>query len=233
MFIPIGGNSPGHSLLYHNNGDETFTQITTSSLYVDYGHTLGAAWCDYDNNGFLDLFVGYGYDEPNSLYWNNGNSNNWLMFKLLGTDSNRAAIGAKVRVRATIGGKTFWQVREISGGDGFQNDLRPHFGLGNATIAQLVRIEWPSGIVEEFTGVAARQMLTIVEPSLKGSLGQDGKFHVSMTMSTNRVYHLQSSSDLATWTVLTNCTGSGSCAPIEYVDPEAPSTGAARFYRMK
>ncbi len=79
----------------------------------------------------------------------------------------------------------------------------------------------------------ARQILTIVEPSLKGSLGLDGKFHVAMTMSTNRVYQLQASTDLVNWTVVTNCTGSGSCTPIEYVDPEAPTAGAARFYRMK
>ncbi len=233
LFIPIGGNSPGRSLLYHNDGDGTFTQITTGSLVSDYGHTSCAAWCDYDIDGFLDLFVNYDFDEPNALYHNNGNDNGWLLFKLMGTRSNRAAIGAKVRVKATIGGKTFWQMREISGGDGVQNDLRPHFGLGNATVAELVRVEWPSGIVEEFANVPARQILTIVEPSLKGSLGADAKFHLSMTMSTNRVYQLQASTDLVTWTTLTNCTGSGSCMPIEYVDQEAPAAAAARFFRLK
>ena len=233
LFIPIGGFNPGNSLLYHNNGDGTFTQITTSSLYADYGHTVCAAWCDYDNDGFLDLFVDYGFGEPNSLFHNNGNNNSWLLFKLIGTRSNRAGIGAKVRVKATIGGKTFWQMREISGGDGVQNDLRPHFGLGDAGRAAVVRIEWPSGIVEEFANVSARQILTIVEPSLKGALAQDGKFHVAMTMSTNRVYQLQASTDLLNWTTLTNCTGSGSCTPVEYVDPEAPTVGSARFFRMK
>lgn len=64
-------------------------------------------------------------------------------------------------------------------------------------------------------------------------MGLDGKFHVSMTMSTNRVYHLESSSDLATWAVLTNCTGSGSCTPIEFVDPAVPAANSARFYRMR
>jgi hypothetical protein len=218
--------------LYHNDGNGGFTQITDTSLTTDYGHTQCAAWCDYDNDGFLDLFVGYCYDEPNSLYHNDGNSNGWLLLKLLGTKSNRAAIGAKVRVKSMIGGKTLWQVREISG-NVWQNDQRPHFGLGDATNAELVRIEWPSGIVEEFADVAPRRILTIVEPSLKGSLGQEGKFHVSMTMSTNRVYQLQTSSDLKTWTTLTNCTGSGSCAPVEYVDPETPVPNSARFYRMK
>ena len=124
-------------------------------------------------------------------------------------------------------------MREISGGSGHQDDLRPHFGLGDATNVDVVRFEWPSGIIEEFTNVAPRQILTIVEPSLKGSMEPDGLFHVAMTMSTNRLYYLEASTDLANWTALTNCTGSGSCTPIEYVDPEAPATYAARFYRMR
>jgi hypothetical protein len=54
-----------------------------------------------------------------------------------------------------------------------------------------------------------------------------------MTMSALRPYQLQASTNFVDWTVLTNCTGSGSSEPIEYVDPEAPAAGAARFYRMK
>jgi hypothetical protein len=54
-----------------------------------------------------------------------------------------------------------------------------------------------------------------------------------MTMSTNRVYQLQTSTDLVNWTTLTSCTGSGSCTPMEYVDPEGPAPGAARFYRLR
>lgn len=85
--------------------------------------------------------------------------------RLVGTLSNRSAIGAKVRVKATIRGKTFWQLREISGGSGCcsQNDLRTHFGLGDATNADLVRIEWPSGIVQELSNVAAKQFVTVTE----------------------------------------------------------------------
>jgi hypothetical protein len=81
------------------------------------------------------------------LYHNNGNDNHFIEFRLIGTRSNRAAIGAKVRVRATINGQSFWQMREVPGGDGFmgQNSLQIHVGLGNATNVDLVRIEWPSG----------------------------------------------------------------------------------------
>ena len=76
-------------------------------------------WGDYDNDGFMDLFVATGGHvgrQADFLYRNNGNLNSWLKLKLIGTVSNRSAIGAKVRVKATIGGKTFWQMREFSGG---------------------------------------------------------------------------------------------------------------------
>jgi hypothetical protein len=75
--------------------------------------------------------------------------------RLVGTVSNRAAIGAKVRVRATIWGKEVWQLRQISGGEGGgQGDLRAHFGLGDSTNVTTLRVEWPSAIVQEFTNVA-------------------------------------------------------------------------------
>ena len=77
--------------------------------------------------------------------------------------ANRTAIGAKVRVKATIDGKTVWQMREVSGGSICQNDLRPNFGLGDATIIDTVRIEWPSGNVQELSDVTPNQILTVKE----------------------------------------------------------------------
>src|SRR5262249_46963527 len=124
---------------------------------------------DYDNDGFMDLFVGTGFDqiEKYLLYHNNGNTDHWLKLRLVGTRSNRSAIGATVRLHATINGRDFWQMRQISGGDGFlgQNDMRRNFGLGDATRADTVRIEWPSGTVQELHDVAANQILTVTEPA--------------------------------------------------------------------
>jgi hypothetical protein len=85
--------------------------------------------------------------------------------KLVGTVSNRSAIGAKVRVEAFFRGQSRWQVREISGGDSNSNQqsLNAEFGLDDATTIETLRVEWPSGIVQELHGVAPRQFLTITE----------------------------------------------------------------------
>jgi hypothetical protein len=102
---------------------------------------------------------------PNVLYHNDGNSNAWLNVKLVGTVSNRSAIGAKVRVNAFYRGESRWQLREISGGDSQNNQqsLNAEFGLGDSTLIDTLRVEWPSGIVEERHGVDVRQFLTITE----------------------------------------------------------------------
>src|SRR6266478_2505772 len=163
---PYGSGGPGeNNALYHNNGDGTFSKITEGSVVNDGGQGQGCAWGDYDNDGFLDLFVANGgfavgiHKQPNFLYRNNGNGNNWITLRLVGSASNRSAIGAKVRLKARIGGRVFWQMREISGGGNYdgQNDLRASFGWGHATRIDTVRIEWPSGKVQELHNLGAKQ----------------------------------------------------------------------------
>src|SRR5262249_54079686 len=97
------GNDGGASFLYHNDGPPnfTFTRITTGDPVTRVGNSFGCVWVDYDGDGFLDLFVANRLNQHNFLYHNSGNSNRWLEFTLTGTLSNRAAIGAKIRVRAT------------------------------------------------------------------------------------------------------------------------------------
>jgi hypothetical protein len=154
--------------LFHNSTDGTFEKILDTVIATETFPRAGCCWGDYDNDGFQDLFIaGGGFDSshPNVLYRNTGNTNAWLKFKLVGTASTRSGIGAKVRVRATIGGQTFWQLREIAGGSGSggaQNGLIAHFGLGDATIVEQVRIDWPSGVVQEMDMVVPGQTLTMV-----------------------------------------------------------------------
>ena len=170
------------------------------------------------------------------LYHNNGNGNHWIEFRLIGTRSNRAAIGAKVRVHATINGQSFWQMREVSGGDGNmgQNSLHVHVGLGNATNAELVRIEWPSGTVQELPNVAAQQFLTVTEPGGEPQLAatrENGQVQLTLTGKQGSRYAIETSTALNNWisaaltVTVTNANGA-----VTFPAPSATSE-AQRFYR--
>jgi enediyne biosynthesis protein E4 len=215
---------------FENDGTGQFRRVTTGFPTIS-GTSITPSWADYDNNGFQDLFVTSHAGFPEVLYRNHGNGNHWISFKLVGTRSNRSAIGAKVRVRAAIFGRNYWQLREIGGGNRHQNDLRPHFGLGDAPRATTVRVEWPSGTVEEFANLARDQYYTIVEPNMLGALKPNGGFELSLWASTNRTCTLEHSPDLETWTVLTTVPGQGQ-TPVTYLDTAAPGQ-SHRFYRMK
>lgn len=156
----------------------------------------------------------------------------------MGVASNRSAIGAKVWILATIRGKTFWQLREVSGGSGYcsQNDLRAHFGLGDATVVETVRVEWPSGIIQELGNVSANQFLTITEqqrgvttaPRLALNRTEAGEVRLTLTGQPNLRYVVEASTNLAQWTkfaVRTNLT-----SWVEWIDP-VPAKFPHRFYR--
>jgi len=102
-------------------------------------------------------------DQANTLYRNEGNPNHYVVFNLVGTRSNRSAIGAQVHVLATIRGEARWQVREIKS-NFTDSGLRAHFGLGDAESVEAVRIQWPSGITQELGNLEVDQFLTITEP---------------------------------------------------------------------
>jgi len=158
---------PHPNRLYHNNGDGTFSSVVSGPIALDEEPSSAAAWADHDCDGDLDLFVANVNDYNNSLYINNGNDNAWLQVTLTGVISNRSAVGAKVRLRAVIGGAPVWQVREISAKTGFmsQGSLIAHFGLGDAEILDSIVVEWPSGLIDVLTGTAINQFVTIVEGS--------------------------------------------------------------------
>lgn len=233
--IVIGASSANQSMLYRNNGDGTFTSVDIGSPLREGERRIGVAWADYDNDGSLDLLITCGDAEPagkNLLYHNNGNSNHWIQVKLVGTASNRSAIGAKVRVTATIGGKTVLQMREISGNSGSSGGaggLRAHFGLGDATSVDLVRIEWPSGTVQELNDVAPRQLLTVTEPCRLETAGT-GQFKICCWKGM--AFTVETSADLSagSWTgtaTVTNITGT-----LIYTIPDVTSH-SPQFYRVK
>jgi hypothetical protein len=150
-------------LLHMNNHDGTFTESSAAAGLgaVPVASRRGAAFGDVANDGNVDVLL-LNVGEAPSLLLNHGVAGNHRVeFRLVGTKSNRAAIGARVRVRA---GKLV-QFNEVRGGASYlsQNDLRLHFGLGKAVMLDSVEVSWPSGVSEKFTNVAADKIYTLVE----------------------------------------------------------------------
>ncbi|MEP0547439.1 MAG: FG-GAP-like repeat-containing protein [Rhodothermales bacterium] len=164
----------GLDKLYRNDGDGTFTSMTSAdvgSIVSTSGNSWGAAWADYDNDGFLDAVVVNAATGPggnsNALYRNTAtNGNHWINIRVVGTTSNRSGIGAVVRVKATISDAPTWQTRYIMGsptGDRSQDDLRAHFGLGDATEIDSVVVAWPSGAEDVYEAVGSNAFFRAVE----------------------------------------------------------------------
>ena len=150
------------NLLFRNNGDgRTFSDVTPTSGAADPRRSRTSVASDYDADGDVDLFV-VNYDAPPTLCRNtNRNANAYIRIELEGVTSNRDGIGAKVRIK-TADGFQFAEVHSgisLGGGD----DLALHFGLGDATHVEEVHIQWPSGVDQFVSGIAANQRLKIRE----------------------------------------------------------------------
>ena len=150
-------------LLYRNHRDGKFDEVASQAglAAIRPASRRGAAFGDIFNRGNIDIVV-LNVGEPPLLLINTlTNTNHRVLFKLEGSKSNRAAIGARVTVQA--GG--IRQFSEVRGGASYlsQNDLRLHFGLGNASKIDAVQIRWPNGNVETLNDLAADRIFTIVE----------------------------------------------------------------------
>ena len=156
------------NLLFRNNGEGGFDDVSSVSGAADWGTGRGVAYADFNSDGCLDIFlVNMGRSaargEPARLYRNRCDwDNNWLIVRTVGTASNRDGIGA--RLELTADGRT--QIREVTAGasNSSQNMLPVHFGLGNADAADELTIRWPSGAVQTLQDVAPNQVLTVTEP---------------------------------------------------------------------
>ncbi len=150
-------------LLHRNRRDGTFDEVSKEAglRALPMHSSRGAAFGDIFNRGNVDILV-LNVGEPPSLLRNeNRDGNHRVLFHLIGTTSNRAAIGARITIRS--GGIT--QFSEVRGGSSYlsQNDLRQHFGLGRAAAIDSVEIRWPNGNAEKLQSVKPDVFYTITE----------------------------------------------------------------------
>ena len=133
--------------LYMNNGDMTFTGF---DLPFDEG-----AVGDFNGDGYLDI------GRAGDLWMNDGGTNNWVKFALVGVESNLHGIGARI----TINGDWGIQIREVRSGTGYSHmsTLIAHFGLGTSTEIESVLIEWPSGTVDLIENVDVNSQHVFIE----------------------------------------------------------------------
>ncbi|MGA2167539.1 MAG: CRTAC1 family protein [Terracidiphilus sp.] len=149
--------------MFHHNGDGTYTDVSDQSGLNDgpLQSRRGTAFGDIDNDGNVDVVV-YNVGAPPSIFLNETrNSNHRVLFRLVGTKSNKAAIGARVTVTTS----SMEQIDEVRGGGSYlsSNDQRLHFGLGSERVMKRVQILWPSGLKEELKDVPADAIYTLVE----------------------------------------------------------------------
>ena len=201
-------NSQQVNFFYLNNGDGTFTR-DTGIVSTETGWSYGCAFGDYNDDGYLDLFVAkcLNANEDNSLFRNNGGANSWLKMDLVGVESNYSAIGAVVKLKAEISGKSFWQTRRVAGQNGYCGQtLQIHFGLGDASVADSIIIEWPSGIRQVLENQNANQHLIITEDttltSVNEEVGTINKFDIfqnypnPFNLNTIIIFQLESAAEI-------------------------------------
>jgi enediyne biosynthesis protein E4 len=166
--IGPGQGSPGR--LYFNNGTGHFTEDTSATgIDLSSKYSSGLAQADFDGDGFTDIAImtaPYSLDnvtvssEDFVLLRNQGNHNHWLTVRLVGTDSNRDGIGARIQVKT---GKKH-QLHEVRAGSSFASSETPWptFGLGKYHQAKIT-VTWPSGLTEIFPKNKANKLITLVE----------------------------------------------------------------------
>jgi len=171
----LGSNFQEPRILYHNNGDGTFTDISDSAGpgITTASSSRGLAIGDLWNDGRLSAVVSNMNAPPSLLVNDIRNDNHWVTFVTVGAfdssspsqkyKSNRDGIGARITMKA--GSRLF--VDEVRSGSSYDsnNDRRVHFGLGAATKIDSVEVRWPSGLLERFENLTVDAIQTLKEGS--------------------------------------------------------------------
>jgi hypothetical protein len=159
------------NLMFKNVGGRRFEDITLSSGtgHLQKGH--GVSFADWDDDGDLDLFVVLGGGYPgdrgyNALFQNPGHRNHWLKVKLIGTKTNKSALGARLQVDIKGPSGTTRTIHRVIGNNGSfgGNSLVELIGLGDATAVDSLTVTWPtSKTTQTFRNIAPDQAIEIIE----------------------------------------------------------------------
>jgi hypothetical protein len=144
-----------YPVLYRNDGEWNFVDVTEQSGLAKLGPTYQAAWADIDNDGNLELIT------DRKLFVNQGNNNSWLKIKLSGDGKiiNSDAIGSQVRIK--LQAKTLTRQVEAGTGQGNQNELTLHFGLGKHNDTLELEIFWAKGLTQKLHKIKPDQLIKV------------------------------------------------------------------------
>jgi hypothetical protein len=174
--IYLGTGNPSYAsllpnVLLHNKDGKIFTDVTASSGTGELHKGHGVAFADLDNDGDEDLLTEIGGAVPGDshafrLFENPGNGNDWISLHLIGVKTNRAAIGARIKVTVQNEDKTMRSIyRTVGSGGSFgASPLTQHIGLGKSARILGLEIWWPaSNTRQTFSNVAVNQFLEVKE----------------------------------------------------------------------
>lgn len=164
--VSFSGYEQNH--FFHNRGDGRFSELGGIAGLASTADGRGWAPIDIENRGALDIVLRNFNRDYAQVFRNHAARGNWLQIKLVGTRSNRDAIGARVSLKASTGQQT----QELACGSGHLScaSKRLHFGLGDAeTVAELT-VRWPSGATQTFVHVPANQIVTLTEGAAEISI---------------------------------------------------------------
>jgi enediyne biosynthesis protein E4 len=171
-------------VIYRNLQNGKFEDVTESlgPPATTPKASRGCAFGDFDNDGDIDVLINNVHEAPDLFRLELQNQNHWLTVRLVGTRSNRSAIGA--RVRCISGEISQWQ--EVRGGGSYfsQSDLRVHFGLGLDKKVDRLEVRWPNGLEESWTDLATDTFVTLKEGS-GNSVSREGKSDMKMRHDRN------------------------------------------------
>jgi len=159
----LGSSYKEPRILYHNNGDGTFSDISASggAGITTTASSRGIAVGDLWNDGKISAVINNMNAEPSLLVNQTHNLNHWVAIHTVGAKSNRDGIGARIRVKTAAR----ILVDEVRSGSSYisNNDMRVHFGLGKFDKIEWAEIRWPSGLTERFANLPVDQIHTLKE----------------------------------------------------------------------